>query len=368
VSATYVVMPQLGVNDDTALVVQWLVGRGDEIQPGIEIAVIETSKASVGLEAEGTGFLYPVVEAGTEVAVQHPIALLLDRPDEAEANRLAAELREQPGPAGYGSGRAEPQLTKKARALVEQLGVDPSRLPTDRVVRESDVRALVPEPDEPPAEGALERRVAVYGASQGGASLAETIATMGGYEVVAFIDDTEALAGTEFLGVPVWAGAGLERIRARNVGAVATHIAIRPFRLALRGRAAASGLHMPNVVHSDAWVAPSVRLGRGNVIKAGAVVDTSARLGDCCIVDNGAIIAHHNEIGDGAHLAPGVAMGGDCRVGAETLVGVGAVIGPRVVIGRNVIVGPGAVVSRDVPDDAVVEGRPAKIVGSRKAG
>jgi len=367
-SATYVVMPQLGVNDDTALVAQWLVGRGDEIHPGMEIAVIETSKASVGLEAEGAGFLYPIVEAGTEVAVQHPIALLLDRPDEAEANRLAAELRERAGPARRGSGRAEPQLTKKARALVEQHGVDPSLLPTDRVVRESEVRALVPQPDETPAEGALERRVAVYGASQGGASLAETIAAMEGYEVVAFLDDTEGLAGTDYLGLPVWAGAELEGLHARNVGAVATHIAIRPFRLALRARAAASGLHMPNAVHSGAWVAPSARLGRGNVIKAGAVVDTSARLGDCCIVDNGAIVPHHNVIGDGAHLAPGVTMGGDCRVGAETLIGVGAVIGPRVAIGRNAIVGPGAVVTRDVPDDAVVEGRPAKIVGSRKAG
>jgi UDP-perosamine 4-acetyltransferase len=232
------------------------------------------------------------------------------------------------------------------------------------VVRESDVRKLAPSEPALPS-GAPQQRVAVYGASPGGASLAETLTAVPGYEVVAFLDDTEGLQGTSYAGLPIWAGSELERLAGRGVGAVITHIAIRPFRLALRDRAAAAGLEMPNVVHPSAAVFPSVRLGRGNVIKAGAVIDTDTRVGDCCIIDNGAIVPHHNVISDAAHLAPGVTMGGDCHIGPETLIGVGAVIGPRIKIGRNVIVAPGSVVVRDVPDDVVVEGSPAKVVGSR---
>ena len=366
---TPVVMPQLGANDYTGIVEEWLVEPGAEVHIGLPIAVVETSKATIDLEAEAEGFLYPIVDTGTEVALQEPIALLLDRPDEAEAARLIEELKSEAAPVAEAAAPAtdgEPQLTKRARALVEELGVDPSQLPTDRVVREGDIRALAGAAERGAPAGAPEHRVAVYGASPGGASLAETLTAVPGYEVVAFLDDTEGLPGTSYAGLPIWAGSELDRLVERGVGAVVTHIAIRPFRLELLERAAAAGLEMPNVIQPAATVSPSARLGRGNVIKAGAVVDTDARLGDCCIVDNGAIVPHHNVLGDAVHLAPGATMGGDCRIGAETLVGVGAVIGPRITIGRNVIVAPGSVVVRDVPDDVVVEGSPARVTGSRK--
>ncbi len=42
-----------------------------------------------------------------------------------------------------------------------------------------------------------------------------------------------------------------------------------------------------------------------------------------------------------------------------------AFVGPGVTIGRNAVVGARAVVSRNVPDDMVVAGNPARIVGHR---
>lgn len=38
----------------------------------------------------------------------------------------------------------------------------------------------------------------------------------------------------------------------------------------------------------------------------------------------------------------------------------------NIVIGDNVIVGAGAVVTKDVPDNAIVAGNPARIIGYRK--
>lgn len=43
-------------------------------------------------------------------------------------------------------------------------------------------------------------------------------------------------------------------------------------------------------------------------------------------------------------------------------IGMGAVICPGVTIGSNAIVGAGAVVTKDVPDNAVVGGNPAKLI------
>lgn len=378
-SGTRIAMPQIGVNEDVATVTEWLVKPGEEVRAGQEIALVETTKASVSLEAHAQGYVYPLVDSGSEVSVRQVVALLLDRPDPEKARRLAAEIEDE-GPDDdarlSGRGLEGRRLTRRARALLEEVKVDLSALPTDRIVRESDVLALAPgatgatgsaptvaaqEPASVP-----ERRVAVYGASFGGAALAEVIVAMTGYEVVAFLDDTPELEGAERFGLAVWPGSSLESLAERGVGAVASHIAIREFRLALRDRARAAGLAMLNAVHPQAHLSPSARLGVGNVIKAGAVVDADVQLGDCCIVDNGAIVPHHNVIGDSVHLAPGVSMGGDCRIGSSTLVGVGASIGARISIGRNVIVATGAVVMSDVPDEVVVEGSPAKIVGSRR--
>ena len=41
---------------------------------------------------------------------------------------------------------------------------------------------------------------------------------------------------------------------------------------------------------------------------------------------------------------------------------IGAIICPGVTIGRNAVVAAGAVVTKDVPDNAVVGGNPAKII------
>lgn len=52
------------------------------------------------------------------------------------------------------------------------------------------------------------------------------------------------------------------------------------------------------------------------------------------------------------------------RVGSSVQIGFNAVILPGVTIGDRVIIGAGAVVSRDVPDNSVVAGVPARVVKS----
>jgi sugar O-acyltransferase (sialic acid O-acetyltransferase NeuD family) len=372
---TEIRMPLLGVNDDKVILHKWNVERGEKVNVGDELAQLETTKASFALEAEASGYLYPIVENGSEVPVRSVLAFLLDRPDEDAVGALRARLRQAPAdekgaPAGTIALR-DLQLTVKARELVEKAGVDISMLPADRVVRERDVlELLAKQPVVPLREPALHRdqarRVAVYGASLAGHTVVDAIRAMGGYEVVAFMDDTPGLIGGSVFGLPVWSGNELETLTARGIGAVATHIAVREFRLTMRDRASAAGLTMLNVIHPRAFVSPSVQMGVGNLIKAGAIVDTEVQLGDCCIIDDGVIVSHHNVIHDACHLAPGVAMGGECSLGERTLVGIGSKIASRIRIGRNVIVRPGSVVVNDVPDDVLVGGNPAKVAGKRR--
>lgn len=61
---TDVTIPTLNANDDTYILLEWLIGEGQPVTAGDPIATIETSKATTDLEAERTGYLHPTVTAG----------------------------------------------------------------------------------------------------------------------------------------------------------------------------------------------------------------------------------------------------------------------------------------------------------------
>jgi acetyltransferase-like isoleucine patch superfamily enzyme len=55
---------------------------------------------------------------------------------------------------------------------------------------------------------------------------------------------------------------------------------------------------------------------------------------------------------------------GSVRIGAYTFVGAGATILPGVTIGKGCLIGTGTLVTKDVPDYAIVVGRPGQIKGN----
>lgn len=107
------------------------------------------------------------------------------------------------------------------------------------------------------------------------------------------------------------------------------------------------------------------QFGPGLYINAGCTLGGASRLGRFVIINRGATIGHHADIGDYCSIGPGVVIAGNVTIGSGSLIGAGAVLAPKCVIGRNAVVGAGAVVTREVPDDAVVIGNPARLAGRR---
>lgn len=52
----------------------------------------------------------------------------------------------------------------------------------------------------------------------------------------------------------------------------------------------------------------------------------------------------------------------DTFIGSQTFIGANSIIMPGIKVGDNCIVGAGSVVTKDVPDNSVVVGNPAKIL------
>jgi pyruvate dehydrogenase E2 component (dihydrolipoamide acetyltransferase) len=140
---TNVILPALGMAQDSGQIVQWLKAKGDQVEQGEPIAEIQTDKATVELEAPASGTLARIsAEVGDEVPVGQIIAVILsageatEPPDMTETVVVVAEslIMEGPGdrernngfaapPVEAGSGRVPP-ASPKARRLAAERGID----------------------------------------------------------------------------------------------------------------------------------------------------------------------------------------------------------------------------------------------------
>src|SRR6266699_917715 len=76
--ATNVILPALGMAQETGKVVRWLKAEGEQVMKGDPLAEIETDKATVELEAPATGVLANVTAAGDEdIPVGQVIAMIV---------------------------------------------------------------------------------------------------------------------------------------------------------------------------------------------------------------------------------------------------------------------------------------------------
>lgn len=115
-------------------------------------------------------------------------------------------------------------------------------------------------------------------------------------------------------------------------------------------------------IHKNAIIDYTVEIGKGTVVAAGAILSTLCKIGQNTIINTGSIIDHETEIGSHSHVASGVSIAGRVKIGDETFIGIGANIKDSISIGNNVIIGAGAVVLKDIPDNSIAVGVPAKII------
>jgi pyruvate dehydrogenase E2 component (dihydrolipoamide acetyltransferase) len=111
-----ILMPALSPTMTEGKLAKWLKKQGDKVSPGDPIAEIETDKATMEVEAVDEGTLGRILVAeGTEnVAVNSPIALLLEEGEDASAlDKTSDDAKPEAAPAVK---KAEAQRTEAAKA------------------------------------------------------------------------------------------------------------------------------------------------------------------------------------------------------------------------------------------------------------
>ena len=138
-------------------------------------------------------------------------------------------------------------------------------------------------------------------------------------------------------------------------------------------------------VWNEAQIRERAVVGRDCVIGKGVYLDQDVVVGDRCKIQNRASLFRGLTVEDGVYIGPHVSFTNDLypravdvdgslktdddweaiptlvREGAS--IGTGAIILPGLTIGRWAMVAAGAVVTRDVPDQALMIGIPARLAG-----
>jgi UDP-perosamine 4-acetyltransferase len=126
------------------------------------------------------------------------------------------------------------------------------------------------------------------------------------------------------------------------------------------------GYKFPVIISPEAIVDKSVKIDEGTVIMQGSIINIDSSIGKNCIINTGSIIEHDCKIRDHCHIAPGAHISGTVNIGELSFLGIGATIVQGIKIGKNVTIGAGSVVIKNIPDDVITVGNPAKRISNKK--
>lgn len=181
------------------------------------------------------------------------------------------------------------------------------------------------------------------------------------YDLVGLIDDDPDLIGQTVLGYEIVGDTDYlnEISKKEKVNAV---IAIGDGYVRKKIANKLQNVNWVNLIHPKAIVSKYVDIGKGNIICSGVIINPECKIGNHCNINIGCTLGHDVTLHDFTTVMPGCNISGNVIVKEYTTIGTGSCIIQNKLIGQGSYIGAGAVVVKDVDDQSLYVGVPAKKV------
>jgi sugar O-acyltransferase (sialic acid O-acetyltransferase NeuD family) len=210
----------------------------------------------------------------------------------------------------------------------------------------------------------MPEEVVIWGATAHALVVEDIVRLTSEYVIAGYLDSLQPdRKGEAFGGATVLGGEEvLDDLSRNGVRNLILAFANGPAKLALDRTVESRGFRFITAIHPSASIARRAEIGAGTVVRAHAVIGPQTRIGKHCIVGFGATVSHDCIVGDGVHISSGANVAGKTRIGKNAWIAVGANVIDGVSIGENTTIGAGSTVVRDIPDNVIAYGSPAKPV------
>ena len=134
------------------------------------------------------------------------------------------------------------------------------------------------------------------------------------------------------------------------------------YRRKIYNRLKKNNIKLATLIHPNCRISKYNSIGEGSIISNGTILTTNIEIGKCVIININSTIGHDVKIKDFTTISPTCNISGSVNIGTCTYIGSGVSIRDEVTIGNNSIVGIGSVVTKDIPDNVIAYGNPAKVI------
>lgn len=350
--------PFLGANDSDALLSEWLIESGNFVKSGQTVCVLETTKATIDVSADATGYIFPVINSGATVVAGQKIAYISEK----------AEFTPEDLPDDLSPNKDDlPSLTKKAEILLKRykLNLDEVKLfaGQKRITEEIVEGFRIEHASRRLRVGAQSPlRIGVIGGVSGGGALIviDAIQHSVVQRAAAIYDRDESFHGAFIMGVEVKGTMDLvfHHLETNQIDAV-----VLAFNRNLDERDQVfrelkeKGAPFANVIDPSVDIRSHVSLGSGNVILARAYIGACSMIGDNNFISANVALEHGNYLGDSCAFGPGVFTSGNVTIKNKVRFGTGIFVEPGLTIGEGAVIGSGNIITVNVRDGLVMKSK-----------
>jgi len=376
-------LPQLGVNDTSAKIVEWHTDEEKFVNKGEIICTVETTKSIFDVEAPDSGYCYFLVSPGGEVNSGDIISILTDQKVNKEEllnlyrNQKAVEQRIDDD---------EIRITEKAKLLALRLNIDISKIKPDNYVINEDAvlkyyESLRSGKIKTEFEDTMDdlfpdnrvERIAIIGAGDGAIQIIDCLNKLSTQKAVMLFDDNKSLHGKKVAGVPIIGNVDYEKISGlfsenefdKLIISVSTSIS---FREKAFDNLVKLNVPFTNVIHPSTVIGSNVKIGVGNVILANCHIGACAKISNNNFISAYCSIEHHNELYNHCSFGPGVLTSSKVKIKDRVRFGTGIFIEPHITIGEDSVIGSGAIITKDIPPKTMVKTQINYIMRERPSG